>query len=93
MQGPHNAGSYNSRFWETDFFRDCGSWDSEYGEFFLSWYSNLLIHHADVMLQAAAGVLKSHNEEFCLVTISQVRLFFNETFAQPDLPKSMGAYQ
>ena len=32
--GPHDAGNYNSRNWETGFFvSQGGSWDSEYGRF------------------------------------------------------------
>lgn len=56
--GPHDAGSYNSRSWETGFFvSDGGSWSGEYGHFFLSWYSGLLIKHADRILGQAADVL------------------------------------
>jgi beta-amylase len=37
--GPHDAGHYNSRSWETGFFvSQGGNWQSEYGHFFLSWY-------------------------------------------------------
>lgn len=35
--GPHDAGSYNSLPDETGFFCRGGSWDSEYGRFFLEW--------------------------------------------------------
>jgi hypothetical protein len=56
--GPHDAGSYNSRSWETGFFvSQGGSWASEYGDFFLSWYSGLLVSHANRVLGAAAEVL------------------------------------
>jgi len=56
--GPHDAGHYNSREWETGFFRnDGGSYLSEYGKFFLSWYSGELIQHADRILSQARGVL------------------------------------
>jgi beta-amylase len=37
--GPHDAGHYNSRSWETGFFvSQGGNWQSEYGHFSLSWY-------------------------------------------------------
>lgn len=36
---------------------DGGSWDSEYGRFFLDWYAGMLERHADAMLAAAAGAL------------------------------------
>ena len=58
LGGPHDAGSYNSYIWDTGFFRSQGgSWDSEYGDFFLSWYSNRLIRHADEVLAVAAAAL------------------------------------
>ena len=45
--GPHDAGGYNNLPHETGFFRaQHGSWDSEYGQFFLSWYSGELVEHA-----------------------------------------------
>ena len=57
-RGPHDAGSYNSRSWETGFFvSQGGSWSSEYGGFFLGWYSGLLVAHADRVLGAASEVL------------------------------------
>ena len=34
-----------------------GSWDTEYGHFFLGWYSSLLLQHADRVLKAAAASL------------------------------------
>lgn len=56
--GPHDAGSYNSKAWETGFFvSDGGSWDTDYGRFFLGWYSKALLDHADRILTAAQAVL------------------------------------
>jgi beta-amylase len=55
--GPHDAGQYNSRAWETGFFCEGGSWNTDYGRFFLSWYSEALISHADRILAAAKNAL------------------------------------
>jgi beta-amylase len=56
--GPHDAGSYNSQAWETGFFvSDSGSWNTEYGRFFLGWYSQCLLDHADRVLGAASKAL------------------------------------
>ncbi|XP_071701296.1 beta-amylase 7-like isoform X2 [Rutidosis leptorrhynchoides] len=52
-RGPENAGSYNSRPHETGFFCNGGDYDSYYGRFFLNWYSQLLINHADRVLSLA----------------------------------------
>jgi len=56
--GPHDAGHYNSREWETGFFKnEGGSFESDYGKFFLNWYSTELIQHADRVLSAANEVI------------------------------------
>lgn len=54
--GPHNAGRYNSRPWETDFFTDeaHGSWRTPYGHWFLDWYSGALIAHGERVASAAS---------------------------------------
>lgn len=60
LGGPHDAGDYNSRPSETGFFPSSGgSWDSDYGRFFLSWYSGQLLAHADRVLGAARAVLSA----------------------------------
>ena len=57
LEGPHDAGCYNSRADETGFFCDNGSWNSEYGRFFLKWYSDGLLRHCDRIMGAASSVL------------------------------------
>nr|XP_043619260.1 beta-amylase 7 isoform X2 [Erigeron canadensis]XP_043619261.1 beta-amylase 7 isoform X2 [Erigeron canadensis] len=52
-RGPESAGSYNSRPHETGFFCNGGDYDSYYGRFFLNWYSQVLINHADRVLSLA----------------------------------------
>ncbi|GLT91354.1 hypothetical protein SLE2022_092450 [Rubroshorea leprosula] len=53
-RGPDNAGHYNSRPQETGFFCERGDYDSYYGRFFLSWYAQSLIDHADNVLSLAS---------------------------------------
>ncbi|XP_058086624.1 beta-amylase 8-like [Magnolia sinica] len=53
-RGPDNAGQYNSRPHETGFFSDRGDYDSYYGRFFLNWYSQNLVEHADNVLSLAS---------------------------------------
>ncbi|XP_076948836.1 beta-amylase 2, chloroplastic-like [Bidens hawaiensis] len=50
---PDNAGSYNSQPQDTEFFYDGGDYRSEYGKFFMNWYSRGLIDHADRVLAMA----------------------------------------
>ncbi|CAH8325248.1 unnamed protein product [Eruca vesicaria subsp. sativa] len=52
-RGPENAGSYNSQPQGTGFFCDGGDYDGLYGRFFLKWYSQVLIDHADKVLSLA----------------------------------------
>lgn len=52
-RGPDNAGHYNSLPHETGFFRERGDYDSYYGRFFLNWYAQSLIDHADNVLTLA----------------------------------------
>ena len=55
LAGPHDAPAYDQPPNSTNFFRDGGSWESSYGDFFLSWYSNQLITHGDHLLSLAAS--------------------------------------
>lgn len=56
--GPHDSGTYCSRAEQTGFFHpDCGNWRTEYGHFFLSWYSGLLVHYVENMVSMGCRVL------------------------------------
>lgn len=56
--GPHNSGSYNEVPERTGFFCYKGSYQSEYGKFFLSWYSRILQRHADNLFEIASVVFR-----------------------------------
>ncbi|KAF3448207.1 hypothetical protein FNV43_RR08920 [Rhamnella rubrinervis] len=56
--GPHDSGQYNQFPEDTGFFRRDGTWNTEYGQFFLQWYSEKLLAHGDSILAAAKGVYK-----------------------------------
>lgn len=56
--GPTDAGDYNRWPDETAFFRKDGGWNSDYGEFFLGWYSEMLLKHGEKVLSAAEGVFR-----------------------------------
>ncbi|KAL9266784.1 Inactive beta-amylase 9-like protein [Drosera capensis] len=57
--GPHDAPSYNNPPMVNSFFKDeGGSWDSPYGDFFLSWYSSQLISHVDRILSLASTTFR-----------------------------------
>ncbi|KAJ1391742.1 Glycoside hydrolase, family 14 [Sesbania bispinosa] len=48
--GPHDSGQYNQFPEDTGFFQKEGTWNSEYGQFFLNWYSNKLLEHGERIL-------------------------------------------
>ena len=58
--GPHDASHpdnlYNAVPHATGFFKNDGRWRTEYGQFFLKWYSDELLNHGDRMLRCASSV-------------------------------------
>ncbi|TVU48409.1 hypothetical protein EJB05_08045 [Eragrostis curvula] len=54
--GPGDSGSYKDWPEDTPFFRREGGWNTPYGEFFMSWYSQMLLEHGEHILSAAAAV-------------------------------------
>ncbi|XP_056699383.1 inactive beta-amylase 4, chloroplastic isoform X2 [Spinacia oleracea] len=62
--GPQDAGCYNSSPLGVPFFEGGQkSFLSDYGHFFLEWYSGKLIHHADAILGKAADMLKKYQKD------------------------------
>ncbi|KAF8412500.1 hypothetical protein HHK36_000465 [Tetracentron sinense] len=58
ISGPHDSGHYNQFPEDTGFFRRDGTWKTEYGQFFLEWYSAKLIEHGDRILAAAESIFR-----------------------------------
>lgn len=50
---PDNAGEYNDTPESTEFFGSNGTYLTEKGKFFLTWYSNKLLGHGDQILEEA----------------------------------------
>nr|DAD20639.1 TPA_asm: hypothetical protein HUJ06_022102 [Nelumbo nucifera] len=50
---PDNAGTYNDTPEATEFFGENGTYLTEKGKFFLTWYSNQLLKQADEILEEA----------------------------------------
>ncbi|KAG6764613.1 hypothetical protein POTOM_032090 [Populus tomentosa] len=58
--GPTDAGEYNNWPEDTLFFRkEGGGWTRPYGEFFLSWYSQMLLDHAERILSSAKAIFEN----------------------------------
>ncbi|KAG6416952.1 hypothetical protein SASPL_124393 [Salvia splendens] len=58
---PDDAGTYNDTPEKTGFFSANGTYLSEKGKFFLTWYSNKLIEHGDQILDEANKVFQGRN--------------------------------
>ncbi|KAK7358495.1 hypothetical protein VNO77_00423 [Canavalia gladiata] len=57
--GPFGTGSLMQNPEHTDFFRnDGGSWNTSYGEFFLEWYSDMLLLHGERICREAETVFR-----------------------------------
>lgn len=68
LGGPHDVPNYNQSPDANTFFIDNGgSWETSYGDFFLSWYSNNLISHGNALLSFASTTFRDNN-----VTVSGV---------------------
>ncbi|KAL3508042.1 hypothetical protein ACH5RR_033424 [Cinchona calisaya] len=56
LNGPHDASSSHELPTSGGFFKEHGgSWETPYGDFFLSWYAGQLISHGDRLLSLAAS--------------------------------------
>ena len=57
LSGPHDAPRYHESPNSCGFFRERGgSWETPYGDFFLSWYAGQLVGHGDRVLGVASAV-------------------------------------
>ncbi|OIT36669.1 beta-amylase 3, chloroplastic [Nicotiana attenuata] len=56
--GPHDSGQYNQFPEDTGFFKRDGTWNNEYGQLFLEWYSGKLLEHGDRILGSAEGIFR-----------------------------------
>ncbi|KAI3787522.1 hypothetical protein L1987_42053 [Smallanthus sonchifolius] len=56
--GPHDSGHYNQFPEDTRFFRRGGTWDTDYGRFFMEWYSGKLLQHGDRILRSADNIFR-----------------------------------
>ncbi|KAF6983348.1 hypothetical protein CFC21_001555 [Triticum aestivum] len=86
LGGPTDAGGYNSRPDDTDFFRqDGGGWDSEYGQFFMSWYSRMLLEHGDRVLSGAASVFGHEPGVHLSVKVAGIHWHYDTESHAPEL--------
>ena len=83
--GPHDAGSYCLWPHQTGFFHQHGNWCTPYGKFFLQWYSEMLIRHADSVVGAAREVFSSCPNLDLSVRIPGSHWWYNSASHAPEL--------
>ena len=76
---PDDAGEYNDTPEKTQFFKDNGTYLTEKGKFFLSWYSNKLIKHGDKVLDEANKVFLGCRVQLAIKvsTILQISVYYS----------------
>ncbi|KAE8725899.1 Inactive beta-amylase 9 [Hibiscus syriacus] len=80
LDGPHDSPTYDQA--PNNFFNDHGgSWESPYGDFFLSWYSSELVSHGNRLLSIASSIFGGSE----VVVYGKVPLIhsWNKTRAHP----------
>ncbi|XP_024977352.1 inactive beta-amylase 4, chloroplastic isoform X1 [Cynara cardunculus var. scolymus] len=78
-KGPPDAGDYNSFPTDVPFFEEGeGSFLSDHGHFFLEWYSDRLLRHADSILGVAAKLLQKYqeNEQNSIRIVAKIGLLY-----------------
>lgn len=92
---PSNAGEYNSKPQNTGFFKDGGDYDSDYGRFFLQWYSQTLIDHGDRVLSLANKAFRGTKIAAKVRTVAFLFLsaFLHLTFKTPVLKRLIQCFR
>jgi len=80
---PDDAGQYNDVPESTGFFKLNGTYVTEKGKFFLTWYSNKLLSHGDQILEKANKAFQG----------CKVKLAIKVNFIEPQLTVSLIFYQ
>ncbi|CAN4120596.1 unnamed protein product [Withania somnifera] len=83
--GPTDAGHYNNWPEDTNFFKkEGGGWDGEYGEFFLTWYSQMLLNHGERILQSAKSIFEDRGVKIS-VKIAGIHWHYGTRSHAPEL--------
>ncbi|XP_060212811.1 beta-amylase 1, chloroplastic-like [Lycium barbarum] len=83
--GPTDAGEYNNWPEDTNFFRkEGGGWDCQYGEFFLTWYSQMLLDHGERILQSAKAIYENKDVKIS-VKIAGIHWHYGTRSHAPEL--------
>ncbi|XP_042509501.1 beta-amylase 1, chloroplastic-like [Macadamia integrifolia] len=83
--GPTDAGHYNNWPEDTQFFRkEGGGWNSPYGEFFLSWYSDMLLNHGEMILSSAKSIYEGTGVKFS-VKVAGIHWHYGSRSHPPEL--------
>ncbi|XP_031115046.1 beta-amylase-like [Ipomoea triloba] len=75
---PGNAGTYNDTPDKTGFFQTNGTYQTDFGKFFLTWYSNKLIIHGDQILGEANKVFVGYKVNIA-AKVSGIHWWYNDS--------------
>ncbi|CAN0904990.1 Beta-amylase 1, chloroplastic [Linum grandiflorum] len=83
--GPTDAGEYNNWPEDTQFFRkDDGGWTSPYGEFFLNWYSKMLLDHGERIMSSATSIFNNDDTKIS-VKVAGIHWHYGSQSHAPEL--------
>ncbi|XAR62715.1 Beta-amylase [Bertholletia excelsa] len=83
--GPTDAGHYNNWPEDTNFFKkEGGGWNSPYGEFFLTWYSQMLLDHGERILSSATSIFQNRGVKIS-VKIAGIHWHYGTRSHAPEL--------
>nr|GMD53063.1 AChain A, Crystal Structure Of Soybean Beta-Amylase Mutant Substituted At Surface Region [Ipomoea batatas] len=74
---PENAETYNHTPDKTGFFQTNGTYQTDFGKFFLTWYSNKLIIHGDQILGEANKVFAGYKVNIA-AKVSGIHWWYND---------------
>ncbi|CAN1283168.1 Beta-amylase 1, chloroplastic [Linum perenne] len=84
--GPTDAGEYNNWPEDTQFFRkENGGWATPYGNFFLNWYSQMLLDHGERILTSATSIFDSTTGTKISVKVAGIHWHYGTRSHAPEL--------
>ncbi|CAN1278949.1 Beta-amylase 1, chloroplastic [Linum perenne] len=84
--GPTDAGEYNNWPEDTQFFRkENGGWATPYGNFFLNWYSQMLLDHGERILTSATSIFDNATGTKISVKVAGIHWHYGTRSHAPEL--------
>eukprot|EP00253_Pinus_taeda_P016413 PITA_16413 len=81
---PRDSRNYSQIPEDAGFFRGEGTWNTDYGRFFLNWYSEMLLAHGDRILSAAEGIFRASGAKLS-GKVAGIHSHYNSNFQAAEL--------